>query len=133
MTIGGITKIALNFFLDFFGQSRKTRKIAKFWLSKSFFYVKNCLNLSKNIFHWKNINLGHQLLITPFFDKHNFENNLFLKLGRKIVVTKVGLLNWYSPMKNSFRKIQIIFDIEKWLWKSEFCNLAGLITLTKNV
>ena len=26
-----------------------------------------------------------------------------------------------------------IFDIEKLLWKSEFCNLAGLITLTKNV
>ena len=32
-----------------------------------------------------------------------------------------------------FRKIRIIFDIEKWLWKSEFCNLAGLITSTKNV
>ena len=35
--------------------------------------------------------------------------------------------------KNFFRKIRIIFDIEKWLWKSEFCNLAGLITSTKNV
>ena len=32
-----------------------------------------------------------------------------------------------------FRKILIIFDIEKWLWKSEFCNLVGLITSTKNV
>ena len=32
-----------------------------------------------------------------------------------------------------FRKIQIILDIENWLWKSEFCNSAGLITSTKNV
>ena len=36
-------------------------------------------------------------------------------------------------MKIFFRKIRIIFDIEKWLWKSEFCNLAGLITSTKIV
>ena len=32
-----------------------------------------------------------------------------------------------------FRNIQIIFDVEKWLWKWEVCNLAGLITSTKNV
>ena len=36
-------------------------------------------------------------------------------------------------MKFFFRKIRIIFDIGKWLWKSQFCNLAGLITSTKNV
>ena len=36
-------------------------------------------------------------------------------------------------MKFFFRKIRIIFDIEKWLWKSEICNLAGLITSSKNV
>ena len=35
--------------------------------------------------------------------------------------------------ENLFRKIQIIFYIERWLWKSEFWNFAGLITLTKNV
>ena len=34
----------------------------------------------------KNINLGHQLLLKSFFDKSNFKNNLFLKLGRKIVI-----------------------------------------------
>ena len=34
----------------------------------------------------KNINLGHQLLLQIFFDKFNFKNNLFLKLGRKIVI-----------------------------------------------
>ena len=44
------------------------------------FYVKNCPNFSL-----KNINLGHQLLLKTFFDKFNFKNNLFLKLGRKIV------------------------------------------------
>ena len=31
------------------------------------------------------------------------------------------------------KKIWLIFDIEKWLWKSEFCNFAGLITSTENV
>ena len=36
-------------------------------------------------------------------------------------------------MKIFFRKIPIIFDIEKWLLKSEFCNFAGLITWTENV
>jgi hypothetical protein len=49
-TSGGITKIALTFFLDIFGQSRWTHKIAKFWLSNSFFYVKNCPDLSKKNF-----------------------------------------------------------------------------------
>ena len=30
------------------------------------------------------------------------------------------LLNWYSSMKKKFRKIQMIFDIENWLWMSIF-------------
>ena len=34
---------------------------------------------------------------------------------------KVVLLFLYSSMKIFFRKIRLIFDIEKWLWKSEFC------------
>ena len=34
------------------------------------------------------------------------------------ITTKMPL-NWYSSMKNFFRKIRIIFDIENWLWKSE--------------
>ena len=29
-------------------------------------------------------------------------------------------------MKKKARKIWTIFDIEKWLWKSEFCNLVSL-------
>ena len=35
------------------------------------------------------------------------------------MLSKNVLLNWYSSMKNKLRKIQIIFDIENWLWKSE--------------
>ena len=27
----------------------------------------------------------------------------------------------YSSMKKKFVDIQLIFDIEQWLWKSEFC------------
>ena len=42
----------------------------------------------------------------------------------------VGLLNLYSLMKKK-RKIWIIFDVEKWLWKSEFSNFAGLTTSTE--
>ena len=30
------------------------------------------------------------------------------------------------------RKIWIIFDIQEWLWKTEFSNFAGLITSTEN-
>ena len=59
---------------------------------------------------------------------------LFLKCSyQKIVFTKVGLLNWYSPMKFFFRKIWIILTKKNdFKWK----NLAlwgGLITSTKNV
>ena len=59
--ICGITKIALKIVLDFFGQRRWSYKIANFWLSKSFFYVKNCLNLSK-----KNL-IGEYQSRTPTF------------------------------------------------------------------
>ena len=34
-------------------------------------------------------------------------------------ITKNMPLNWYFSMKKKLRKIQIIFDIENWLWKSE--------------
>ena len=35
-------------------------------------------------------------------------------------ITKNVLLNWYSSMKKKMRKIWMIFDIENWLWKSNF-------------
>ena len=39
-----------------------------------------------------------------------------------MTITKVALLFLYSLMKKiKLRKIRLIFDIEKWLWKSEFC------------
>ena len=48
-------------------------------------------------------------------------------------LTKVGVLNWYSPTKIFFRKIQTIFDVEKWLWKSEICNFVTLSPLSEKV
>ena len=48
-------------------------------------------------------------------------------------LTKVGVLNWYSSMKIFFRKIQTIFDVEKWLWKSEICNFVTLSPLSEKV
>ena len=48
------------------------------------------------------------------------EMNYFLKWSyQKTDFTKVGLLNWYSLMKISFRKIQIIFKIENDFEKSQ--------------
>ena len=40
---------------------------------------------------------------------------------QKMSITTNVLLNSYSSMKKKFRKIRSIFDIEKWLWKSELC------------
>ena len=51
-----------------------------------------------------------------------FKNWSFQKMPTTIYVP----LDWYSSMKFFFRKIRIIFDIEKSLWKSEigiFCQL----------
>ena len=48
-------------------------------------------------------------------------------------LAKVGVLYWYSSMKNFFRKIQTIFDVEKWLWKSEICNFVTLSPLPEKV
>ena len=38
-----------------------------------------------------------------------------------MTITKVALHLLYSSMKKKLRRIQSIFDIEKWLWMSEFC------------
>ena len=35
-------------------------------------------------------------------------------------ITKNMLLSWYSSMKKKLRKLQMIFNIENWLWKSNF-------------
>ena len=37
----------------------------------------------------------------------------------KLIKTKKLLLNWYFSM-DFFRKIRSIFDVENWLWKSDF-------------
>ena len=45
---------------------------------------------------------------------------------QKMSISKSVLLNWYFSMEIFFRKIQVIFDVENWLWKSEFCNFWQL-------
>ena len=60
--------------------------------------------------------------------------NYFLNwIYQKIILAKVVVLNWYSSMNFFFVKILTIFDIEKWLWKSDFCNFASLSSLSKKV
>ena len=39
---------------------------------------------------------------------------------QKMSVTKIVLLNWYPSTKKELRKIGLIFDIDNWLWKSNF-------------
>ena len=41
-------------------------------------------------------------------------------MNQTIVIKKNVLLNWHFLTKKKFRKIQMIFDIENWLWKSNF-------------
>ena len=35
--------------------------------------------------------------------------------------------NWYCSLKKIFRKFWLIFDLKKWLWKSDFCNFWQLL------
>ena len=46
---------------------------------------------------------------------------------QKMSITEKLLLNWYFSMKKKIRKIRTIFDVENWLWKSEFCNFQQLL------
>ena len=50
-------------------------------------------------------------------------------LNQSMSIIKVGL-----PFLNEekFRRILLIFDIRKWLWKSESSNFADLMTSTEN-
>ena len=47
------------------------------------------------------------------------------KVLQKISFIKIDLLVKYFLQKKKFRKIQLIFDAEKWLWKYKFCKLWG--------
>ena len=61
----------------------------------------------------------HRCSHGPSKFRRHFRNKScsILKLS-KMQITKNVLLNWYSSMKEKLRKTWIIFDIEKWLWKS---------------
>ena len=63
----------------------------------------------------KNINLGHQLLLETFFDKFNFKENLFLKLGRKIVKFLI-LYTLSEKLQNIFDAIFVIPPVLASLW-----------------
>ena len=63
-----------------------------------------------------------------FTDVQTDRQKLDVILGTKVVqfwsyqkmyFTKNVVLDWYSSMKFFFRKIQMLFEIEKWLWKSD--------------
>ena len=97
----------------------------------------------KLILHW--LQKSHWKLFWTFLVKvirpakiniwqHHFRNKLFLKMKlSKNFFDKSWAPKLIFSNEIFFRKIRIFFDTEKWFWKSEFCNLAGLITSTKNV
>ena len=57
-------------YLDRFGRNGRSN-IAQFWFSKSFFCVKNQLNLS-DFFSLENIKIEEQLLLLTYFDNFDF-------------------------------------------------------------
>ena len=62
----------------------------------------------------------HRCSHGPSKIRRHFRNKSrsILKLSKNIFYKDV-VLNWYFSMKKKFRKIGMIFDIEKWLWKSD--------------
>ena len=54
----------------------------------------------------------------------NFSNKVFFSWSyEKVILTKNVRITYYFSMKKKFRKIQVIFDIENSLWKSNFHTL----------
>ena len=86
------------------------RKVPKSYFESRFFLLKIVQIFPKKI-SLENINLGHQLLLKTFFDKFNFKNNLFLKLGRKIV----NFLNLSTLSEKLQKKIRCNF-CDKWIY-----------------
>ena len=64
---------------------------------------------------------------SEFFQKQkSFKNiNLDTIFCNKCFLLKNCLLNWYSYIKVFLEKIQLIFDIENWLWKYNFGTFWG--------
>ena len=67
------------------------------------------------IFLHKNQHTQRKLSTSKFWINDQLSKLILSKNGNN----KNVLLSWYSSMKK-MRKILIIFDIEKWLWKSNF-------------
>ena len=49
-------------------------------------------------------------------------------IKQKVSLIKVVILISCSSINEKFGMIRMIFDIENWLWKSEFCDLHGQIS-----
>ena len=101
---GGITKIALKKFWTF---SDKVDRLTKLQNSdfQSHFSMSKIVRIFLIFFSLKNIDLGQQLLSKTFFDKFNLKNNLFPKLGRKIV----NFLNLSTLSEKLQKKFQCDF------------------------
>ena len=82
---------------------------------RSHFSMSKSVRIFPNFFFWlKNIKWGHQLLLNTFFDKFNFKENLFLKLGHKIV----NFLN----LSTLFKKLQTFL-------RSNFCDSTSISSI----
>ena len=80
------------------------------YIGNKHFFTKACHHQT-----YQNSKISWQKMCSILLIK-GFKNRSYQKMPIKTNVP----LNWYSSMKKKFRKIQIIFDIENWLWKSNF-------------
>ena len=77
------------------------------WFSKSIFYIKNYLNLSKFFFSVKNIDLGARFLLLTFFDNIEIERLLFLKFLKNLAFFD----SYFWQFNKTHEKIIAIFVI----------------------
>ena len=77
---------------------------------------KNDLDFFLRLGKWPKIAVKKK---AKFFRTFSNKSRSILVL-HKSIKTKSVPLNWYFSMKNFFRKIRKIFDVENWLWKLDF-------------
>ena len=106
--------IYLRYLSNFF--DRWAHETTYAYIGNKHFFTKSCHRQT-----YQNSKISWQKMCLILLIK-GFKNWSFQKMPITIYVP----LNWYSSMEKKFRKIRIIFDIEKSLWKSEigiFCQL----------
>ena len=75
--------------------------------------------------------MQHRIILPELLNSQTFNMKIILAIALLILIGKWKYIYylWCYVLFSTFN----IFNVQKWLWKSEFCNFTGLITSTKNV